>query len=138
MDSHLHQFVVGNERIDLPDLVFEDGAIPEDGIPIDSILERENQWITYEYDFGDGWEHEIVLEKILPSNPGESVPKCIGGRRGCPPEDVGGIWGYEDFLKVYYDKAHPEHEEMVEWAGEDFDPERFDFEEVNRILFGEA
>ncbi len=135
--THLHQFVAGDERFGMSDLGFEDDTIPEEGIPIDAILRRVNQWITYEYDFGDGWEHEIVLEKILPSRLGESVPKCIGGRRGCPPEDVGGVWGYERLLEAYNDETRPEHEELAEWAGEDFDPERFDIEEVNRILSGE-
>jgi len=68
---------------------------------------------------------------------GETVPKSIGGRRGCPPEDVGGMWGYKEFLEVYNDKKHPGHEEMVEWAGEYFDTERFDLAEVNDILSAE-
>jgi hypothetical protein len=136
-DTHLHQFVVADERFGVPDPDFEDGIIPENGIRIGSLLKKEKQWITYEYDFGDGWEHKIVLEKILPYTPGKIVPKCIGGRRGCPPEDVGGVWGYKEFLTAYKDKTHPEHEEMVEWAGEYFDPERFDPAEINQIFSGE-
>jgi len=133
-DSHLHQFIVGTERFGVSDPDFEDGTTPEKGHRICSLLKKEKQWITYEYDFGDGWEHKIVLEKILPYKPGETVPRCIGGRCGCPPEDVGGVWGYMEFLKAYKDKNHPEHDEMVEWAGESFDPERFDPAEVNEIL----
>ena len=136
-DTHLHQFVIGGERYGVPDLDFEDETISENGIRIGSLLKKEKQRITYEYDFGDGWEHRILLEKILPFKSGETVPKCIGGRRGCPPEDVGGIWGYKEFLEAYKDKHHPEHEEMVEWAGEYFDPDRFDPAEVNEILSGE-
>ena len=136
-DTHLHLFVAGGDRFGVPDPEFEDGTIPEDGIRIGSLLKKEKQWITYEYDFGDGWEHKIVLEKILPYKPGETVPKCIAGRRGCPPEDVGGVWGYKEFLEAYKDKTHPEHGEMVEWAGEYFDPERFDPAEINEIFSDE-
>ena len=136
-DSHLHQFIAGDERYGVPDPDFEDGPIPERGVRVGALLKREKQWMTYEYDFGDGWQHKIELEKILPYKSGTHRPQCIGGRRGCPPEDVGGIWGYADFLEAYKDKNHPEHEEMVEWAGEYFDPERFDLAEVNEILSGE-
>ena len=136
-DSHLHQFIAGDERYGVPDPNFENGTIPERGVRVGALLKKEKQWMTYEYDFGDGWEHKIVLEKVLPYESGARVPKCIGGRRGCPPEDVGGIWGYAEFLEAYEDKNHPEHEEMMEWAGEYFDPERFDLSEINEILSGE-
>lgn len=78
---------------------------------------------------------KIVLEKKLDVNPAEELPKCIAGRRGCPPEGVGGVWGYQNFLNIYQDNRHPEHEEMVEWAGEYFDPEILDIEETNKILY---
>lgn len=68
---------------------------------------------------------------------GETVPKCIGGRRECSLEDVGGMWGYKEFLEAYNDKKHPGHEDMVAWAGEFFDPERFDLAEANKILSAE-
>jgi hypothetical protein len=133
-NSHMHQFVVGLESFGVPHPEFEDEMQSENGVRIGSLLTAEKDSMTYEYDFGDGWEHKIVLEKILPHKPGESIPTCTGGRRACPPEDVGGVYGYADFLKVYGDANHPEHDEMVEWAGESFDPERFDAAEVNRIL----
>jgi len=133
-NTHLHQFTAGNERYGVPDPDFPDEMKPEGPLRIGSLLKKEKEWMIYEYDFGDGWIHKIILEKILPYKPGEKELKCIGGRRGCPPEDVGGPWGYEEFLKVYRDKTHPEHEEMREWAGDYFDPERFDPAEVNKIL----
>lgn len=136
-DSHLHQFIAGGKRYGEPDPEFDDERIDEFGVPIGSLLKKEKQSIVYEYDFGDGWEHKVTLERILPSESVEDVPKFIGGRRGCPPEDVGGVYGYTSFLPVYGDEAHPEHEEMVEWAGEYFDPERFDLAEVNEVLVGE-
>lgn len=133
-DSHLHMFVVGNRQYGIPDPDFEDEAVSEQGIRVDTLLKKEKDVLIYEYDFGDGWEHKVVLEKIVDDTAGVSVPRCIAGRRGCPPEDVGGIWGYEEFLTAYIDKTHPEHDEYVEWAGEYFDPERFDPLEVNEIL----
>ncbi len=66
------------------------------------------------------------------------MPKCLTGRRGCPPEDVGGVWGYQDFLEIYNNAQHPEHERMVEWAGEYFDPEYFDADEINDIFSEEG
>ncbi|MEX2130149.1 MAG: plasmid pRiA4b ORF-3 family protein [Pseudohongiellaceae bacterium] len=133
-DSHLHQFIAGSTRYQEPDPEFDDDAKPEAGVHIDNLLQREKQWITYEYDFGDGWEHRLTLEKVLPGESGKVVPKCLNGGRGCPPEDVGGVYGYARFLDIYKDKRHPEHDEMVEWAGEYFDPEEFDIESVNSML----
>jgi hypothetical protein len=90
----------------------------------------------YEYDFGDGWEHEIVVEKVLPVEEGVLYPRCLAGKRACPPEDVGGIWGYEDFLATIKDPKHPERREMLEWAGGSFDPAAFDLASVNLGLIG--
>lgn len=133
-DSHLHQFIAGRKRYGPPDPEFDDERIDESGVQIGSVLRKARQWILYEYDFGDGWEHRITLEKVLQFGLGEEIPKCIGGRRGCPPEDVGGVYGYMHFLQIYGDQTHPEHEEMLEWAGDYFDPERFDPAEVNEAL----
>jgi len=133
-DSHLHQFIVGDAYYGEPDPDWDDRIIPEKGVRISSLLKKDKQWLVYEYDFGDSWEHRIELEKILPYNPETITPICTGGRRGCPPEDVGGVWGYAEFLKVYKDSNNPEHEEMLEWVGEYFDPENFDMDETNHIL----
>jgi len=89
---------------------------------------------VYEYDFGDSWEHELVVEQVLPPEPGATVPICLTGKRACPPEDVGGIWSYADFLEALRDPEHAEHEEYTEWIGGEFDPEAFDNEAVNREL----
>jgi len=90
--------------------------------------------IKYEYDFGDGWMHTIKLEKITEPDPKEHYPVCVKGRRACPPDDVGGIWGYADFLEVLGDPSHPEYDEISEWIGGEFDPEAFNLEEVNARL----
>jgi hypothetical protein len=88
----------------------------------------------YEYDFGDSWEHKILLEKILPFDTKTALPVCIKGKRACPPEDCGGIWGYEELLEAISNPKHPDHENMLEWLGGEFDPEEFDLEEINGNL----
>jgi hypothetical protein len=90
--------------------------------------------LVYEYDFGDGWEHDLLVEKVLEPEPGATYPVCLKGRRACPPEDVGGIWGYAEFLQILGDPDHPEYEERLEWIGGEFDPEEFDVEDVNAAL----
>jgi hypothetical protein len=132
-DSHLHQFLASQRRYGVPDPEWgEDDLIDESDIPLRSILTRESGSILYEYDFGDGWEHTIELEKILHED--LDVPVCLEGRRACPPEDVGGLWGYSEFLEAISDRSHPEHEEYREWVDETFDAERFDLGEVNELL----
>lgn len=86
----------------------------------------------YIYDFGDNWEHHIVLEKIHPNQAGLKTPYCIEGERAAPPDDCGGVWGYEDALKILADKTHPEYEELSEWYGDDFNPEAFDLNLINQ------
>ena len=90
--------------------------------------------IKYEYDFGDGWEHKIILEKILPFDQANQSSSCIKGKRACPPEDCGGIWGYQELLDTLNDPKHPEYESMLEWLGGRFDSETLDIEEINRML----
>lgn len=90
--------------------------------------------MRYEYDFGDSWEHEMLLEKILPAEPDVFYPRCLKGKRACPPEDCGGIWGYAELLEELRDEAHSEHETYLEWLGDDLDPEAFDLDEINELL----
>jgi len=90
--------------------------------------------MLYEYDFGDGWMHKIVVEKIVAPSPKVKAPCCVAGVRACPPEDCGGPYRYAEFLKAIRDPSHPEHEDMVEWLGGEFDPAYFDLEDVNQQL----
>jgi len=133
-DSHLHLFNCGRVSFGQPDPDFADGVADESGVRLEAVLAEEGESLVYEYDFGDGWEHKVTLEKVLPYERGAANARCIGGRRSCPPEDVGGIYGYADFLEAYVDPKHPRHQEMVLWAGPDFDADRFDMEEVNDEL----
>jgi len=86
----------------------------------------------YEYDFGDGWRHEVLLEGVLLAAPAVSYPTCLAGQRACPPEDCGGPHGYEELLKIIRDPNHEERDEYLTWLGgqapanRPFDPERFD------------
>lgn len=137
-DSHLHQFIADRTMYGTPydefggDLGFE--CEDENRYKLSQLLKKERDSLIYEYDFGDSWEHKIILEKIFPHDGSVKVPSCIKGKRACPPEDCGGIWGYQNLLEIIQDPLHPEHEEMLEWLGGEFDPEHFNMEETNRIL----
>jgi tetratricopeptide (TPR) repeat protein len=133
---HLHQFTVGRREIGVPDL--DDWADVEDErrVRLADVASREKARFRYQYDFGDDWEHDIVVEKILPADPRGHYPVCVAGRRACPPEDVGGAWGYADFLEALQDPKHREHKERLEWVGGTFDPESFNLDSVNAALRG--
>jgi hypothetical protein len=105
--------------------------LPEWKQKIANYFSMENRMAEYVYDFGDNWEHTVKLEKILPRDENTNYPICIKGKRACPPEDCGGIWGYEELLDIISDKNHEEYEEMMKWLGGEFDPEYFDVEEVS-------
>ena len=133
-DSHLHLFEVQGQTFGVPDSDFANDMRSDARVPLDHVLVREKDAMIYEYDFGDGWRHKIVLEKIVQPTPETRAPLCIAGARACPPEDCGGIWGYANLLDAIANPSHPEHEEMLEWLADEFDPEHFSVEEVNAIL----
>jgi hypothetical protein len=134
-DSHLHQFRVGDVCFGTRD--------PVDGLAEDTLDERKvrleqiakvGSKLVYDYDFGDGWEHDVVVEAVEPATDGERLPVCVDGRRACPPEDCGGPHGYVDLLATLADPEHPDHDEMTEWIGPDFAAEHFDLDQVNGEL----
>ncbi len=102
--------------------------------PLNDVLMEEGSVLIYLYDFGDGWEHAIVLEKRLPQTEDASYPACVEGQYACPPEDCGGVSGYRDLLKILRTPGHKQYEEMREWAGQEFDPHTFSVDAVNRLL----
>lgn len=138
LDGHLHQFEVAGPVkgtrafIGVPDEEFiaVEEKMPGWDVQVTAFLNPESPKAIYEYDFGDGWEHVIALEKTLDAEAGVTYPRCVSGRRNCPPEDCGGPWGYEDFLKAIQDPNHEMHQEMLEWIGGGFDPEAFDSRDV--------
>jgi Plasmid pRiA4b ORF-3-like protein len=136
-DSHLHQFFVGDKTYGVPHPDM-DWVLDEDRVQLARIVPGEKFKFRYEYDFGDSWSHLILIEKLLPAEPGKSYPICVKGKGCCPPEDCGGVWGFAEFVEVMADPEHPEHEELKEWYGGDFDPEAFDIDEVNRMLTAPA
>jgi hypothetical protein len=95
---------------------------------------REKARFVYLYDFGDGWQHDVLIEKIVEPQPGQRYPVCLADQRACPPEDRGGYPGSIEFVAAISNPAHPEHQEMLEWAGGAFDPWAFDLDAVNRAL----
>jgi hypothetical protein len=133
-NSHMHQFIVGEAYFGPPDPYYDDLAVSDETrFKLSRIARDEGAVFIYEYDFGDSWAHELLVEKMVP--PGEAkYPVCLAGERACPPEDVGGVWGYEGFLEAIRDPDHPEHESYLEWIGGEFDPEAFDPKGVNAVL----
>jgi Plasmid pRiA4b ORF-3-like protein len=103
---------------------------------LSQIVQSGIQKFTFTYDFGDNWVHTVSVEKTLEAEPKTRYPRCVAGSGACPPEDCGGPWGYAHLLEVIRDPKHKEHEEMLEWLGEDFDPGQFDASEINKELAG--
>lgn len=132
--SHLWSFNVGgveySENLADMDLEMEDAG----RIKLSQVVQSGTKKIKYVYDFGDSWEHVIQVEKVKDADPRSHYPRCIEGNRACPPEDCGGAWGYESFLEAVQNPKHPEHDELLEWVGGEFDPEAFDLEAVNGAL----
>jgi len=134
-DSHLFEFDQGGLSIGMPHDDYGDEVQNSKKIRLSNIFTTEKQRLNYIYDFGDGWEHSIFVEKILDKEDNKKYPVCTAGKMACPPEDVGGVWGYEEILEVKKDKNHPEYEEqIIDWLGEDFDSEKFDIDDVNTRL----
>lgn len=139
LDYHLHQFEMVSPstgmkvEIGIPDKESGWGReiLPGWKQKIADYFSIENRSADYTYDFGDNWEHTIKLEKIFPRDKKIDYPICIAGKRACPPEDCGGIWGYENFLEIISDPDNEEYEDMIEWVGGEFDPEHFDVKEVS-------
>jgi hypothetical protein len=135
-DYHMHAFTDGSCEYGLADP--ELGHRDERKATLGRLLKREKERLRYTYDFGDNWEHEIVVEKVLAAKPGVRYPVCLAGKGACPPEDCGGVWGYEHLREVLADPADGEHEEMLEWLGfqtaAEFDPAHLDVGEVNTAL----
>lgn len=110
--------------------------ISEKAATVKHVLLRVGASLRWDYDFGDGWEHDVVVEAIESPVEGKRYPVCLDGARACPPEDCGGISGYERLLAALADPWDPEHDELVEWAPDGFDPEVFDLVAANRRLRG--
>jgi hypothetical protein len=133
-DSHLHEFEIAGKRYGIPDPddAFGPSVVAESRARLGASLMGMRSF-RYVYDFGDDWVHKIKVEKMLPPD-ACAVPTCIGGANACPPEDVGGPYGYSEFLHAMADPAHPEHEDLLEWNGGPFDAAELDLEAIECIL----
>jgi hypothetical protein len=134
-DSHLHSFLIGGRSYGLADDEDPDDDADEDEIDERSVSLLEalggHDRFAYEYDFGDGWTHQVLVEALLPQAEALRFAVCLAGAGACPPEDVGGPEGYRAFLAALADPTHGEHAEFLSWIGGSFDPEAFDLGEVN-------
>lgn len=132
-DCHLHEFRIGRKTYGEPDPDDERKIIDDKRTRIHAVLQGVGTELEYVYDLGDYWQHDLLLEAILQPAPDTTYPRCIAGGRSCPPEDVGGSGGYENYLAAMADPEHEEHEDMMAWRGP-FAPEAFSVEKVNREL----
>jgi Plasmid pRiA4b ORF-3-like protein len=138
--GHMHEFRTADRHFGIPDPEDRSMGMPhvenECTVRLSKVLWRPGAKLIYTYDFGDNWEHAVVLEKLLPAPLGLDLeyPICIDGRLACPPDDCGGIPGYYELIEALADPEHERHEEISEWISEDFDPQAFSVENVNRML----
>jgi len=128
-NAHLHDFDIAGDRYGDPSTT--DEVANEARLTLAEIRRAGIERFKYTYDFGDDWEHLVVIEGTIPRAEGQRYPACIAGKRACPPEDSGGPYGYANLLEVRADPSHPDHEEMSEWLDEDFDPDEFSVVEAD-------
>ena len=142
LDCHLHAYYMihpdTGERCEIG-IPFDDGAeglvvVPGWEVLVSEWFSEEQPATIYLYDFGDSWEQVVELEGISPRENRQKYPLCLEGEGACPPEDCGGIWGYQDLLAILSDPDHEDHEEMLEWLGEPIDPNAFD---KNDVIFSD-
>ena len=139
-NSHLHDFEIEGQSYGDPFLLDENfeefDYVNSRMTKVSDIVPKSGEQLPfqYKYDFGDSWEHEILFEGCVPVTPGQRLPVCLGGARACPPEDVGGIGGYKEFIRILANPRHRERREYLEWVGGHFEPEEFDAEKVTRRM----
>lgn len=134
-NDHMHAFYIGKVEYAGPETAEDCGVLCDEDFSLHQVITRQGQRFTYEYDFGDGWMHEILVEKIEPVGSPIALPRCLAGARACPREDCGGVSGYEAMLEA---KRHPTKERLSYWGEPswvlEFEPEHFDLAAVNQRL----
>jgi len=133
-NSHLHEFRIAGQCYGMDSFAEEFGGVApldESRFTIGKVLSDAVSEFEYEYDFGDGWRHHIRVQHILPATEYNNKPVCLGGENACPPEDVGGPGGFEEFVQVMSDPAHEDHLDLWRWHGGPFDRRGFDISAVN-------
>ncbi len=135
-NSHLHLFNINDVLYEVKYANVEEieGALDEKQFKLYQVIQQENLSFTYLYDYGDDWEHTVLVEKILPQDPEIKYPVCLDGRRACPPEDCGGPSRFPEFVEAVCNPYHEEHQDMIRWVGYKYDPMAFDKAAVNKRL----
>jgi hypothetical protein len=136
-NSHLHQFTIEGQLYGVLDdeWIDEMQSLPDNEFTLDAVLGTEVKSFSYEYDFGDGWQHQVEVQMvIIADEKRNSWPMCLAGANACPPEDVGGLGGYEEFLEAIGDPIHEDYDSMRRWCGGPFDPQGFDVNSSNRDI----
>lgn len=140
-NSHLHAFTIEDGETYSSNDQPEGGGFfgePKDKdsrkVTLGDLIGRKIKRFDYVYDFGDSWTHEIKIEEINPCAKQIETAECVEGKRNCPPEDCGGVWGYEDFIKAMKNKRHPDHKDLTDWYGGSFDPEKFNLANANKMI----
>lgn len=132
--GHLHAFDLNGTAYGDPDA--ENDFADSSAMTLDRAVKSGATKFTYTYDFGDDWEHRIVVEKPQAVVPGQLYPACVAGKRACPPDDCGGMPGYEELLAILANPKHPEHRDRLAWLGDGFDPEEFSVEDADTMVAG--
>lgn len=137
-NSHLHDFLIEDKRytsiVEEFELDFELDSADEDCVTVGEVITGAGQTFQYIYDFGDGWEHIIEVEKVLAPDHQLRYPMCVGGKMACPPDDCGGIGGYYNMLRILKKPGHRDYDMLFKWIGGEFDPAEFDLASVNAEL----
>jgi hypothetical protein len=129
-NSHLYEIRAGDVGWGMVDPDWGDGPLDAAKARLLDLIEDTGaKTFKYLYDFGDGWEHTVRIERVIDAVPGLPYPILIDGTGACPPEDVGGPWGYSDFIDALADPNHERHAELKEWIGDTFDPLAFNIDE---------
>jgi hypothetical protein len=135
LDGHLHEFEIDGKVYSDPDLNDCESDLDENGYTLSEILVPSLKKFRYNYDFGDYWQHTIAVEESS-SDKTVPVPRVLKGRRCCPPEDCGGVYGYSELLEIIADPSHKRHREIIDWLGPEFHPDEFLIDDVNADLAG--
>lgn len=136
-NGHLHLFEIGGKFYSSTSVNLAADIPPsrdEHSVKLPQVLIFEQQRARYTYDFGDDWEHELIVERLFQERPELPLPICLNGERACPPEDCGGIWGYAMVCEALAHPADPDLSEFADWVEPDFAPDVFDLARVNRQL----
>ena len=130
---HMHQFIINGECYGPSSELGSD--VEEEDVQLSRVFAGGKKVrMVYEYDFGDGWQHDVKLERTVEREPKVAYPRCIDGSRACPPDDIGGPWGYAEFVDAMADPSHESHDQQKEWFDDEFDPEEFSLDKVNKVL----